>query len=135
MTNCVFCDIITKKLPAYIVHEDNNVIAILPKDMEVYGHTLVIPKKHYESIFDVEESDLHNVLSCVKHLSLHYQKTLGATGVNILNASGKDAQQSVFHLHFHIIPRFPKDKLDTRPKFPLCEIDKESVLKTILGNE
>ncbi|MDR3169661.1 MAG: HIT domain-containing protein [Candidatus Peribacteria bacterium] len=131
MSNCIFCDIIQKKLPAYIIYEDDDVIAILPKKMEVYGHTLVIPKKHYENIFDIEEKELHKVISCVQHLALHYQKAIKATGVNILNASGKDAQQSISHLHFHIIPRFPDDHLDTRPKFPEYDIDKQTVLQKL----
>ena len=87
MDNCIFCKIIAKEIPSYTVYEDDDVIAIIPKDVEVYGHTLVIPKKHYVNLFDIDEETLHKLSSVVKKLSLQYQKTLGATGVNLLHAS------------------------------------------------
>jgi histidine triad (HIT) family protein len=76
MHNCIFCDIIEKKLPAYIVYEDDDVLAILPKEIEVYGHTLVMPKQHYENILNIDEATLHKVISVVQKLSLQYQKTI-----------------------------------------------------------
>ncbi|MDR0608440.1 MAG: HIT domain-containing protein [Candidatus Peribacteria bacterium] len=133
MQNCPFCAIIAKQLPAYIVYEDNDVLAILPKEMEAFGHTLITPKKHYESIFDVAEQDLRKVISGIQCLSLQYQRTIGATGVNILHASGKDAQQSIPHLHFHLIPRFPNDQVNARPSFIQYTGDKTEVLKKLQG--
>ena len=76
MDHCVFCKIINNEFPSYKVYEDEDVLAIIPKDVEVYGHTLVIPKKHYENLFDIDEESLHKLSSVVKKLSLQYQKTL-----------------------------------------------------------
>ena len=131
MDNCVFCKIINNEFPSYKVYEDEDVLAIIPKDVEVYGHTLVIPKKHFVNLFDIDEETLHKLSSVVKNLSLQYQKTLWATWVNILHASWKDAQQSVFHFHFHIFPRFKDDGLDTRPKLQHVEDDKDLMLKRL----
>lgn len=131
MSDCIFCKIINKELPAHIVYEDNDVLAILPKDMEIYGHTLVIPKRHFENIYDIDESILKNIIVAVKNLSIKYTAKIWSTGINILHASWKDAQQSVFHFHFHIFPRFNGDSLDTWPKLPPIEIDKDQFLKRI----
>lgn len=116
MADCIFCKIISHEAPAYIVDDNEYAIAILPKDMECFWHTLIIPKQHFENIFDIDESYMKEVIAFVQKIASKYKNGLWATWVNILNASGKDAQQSVFHLHFHLIPRFPDDKMDVWPK-------------------
>jgi len=116
MTSCIFCDIISHKTPSYIIDENNEVMAILPKDMECFWHTLIIPKKHYENIFDISDDCLNSVSNFMRDLAIKYKKYLWATWINILNANWKDAQQTVFHLHFHLIPRFKDDKMDLWPK-------------------
>lgn len=112
MEHCVFCKIVKGELEVKIIHETDSVLAFIPKDQVSKGHTLVIPKEHYENIFDISEDALSDVMRVSKELSEKYKKELGATGVNILHASGKDAQQSVFHLHIHVVPRYPNDNLD-----------------------
>lgn len=131
MPNCIFCEIVAKKLPAYIVAENEYALALLPKEMESFAHTLVIPKQHYENIFDIPENVLKNLITFLQKIATFYKSSLWATGVNILNASWKDAQQSVPHLHFHLIPRFPDDQLDLRPKFPKCDVSHEEMLQII----
>lgn len=112
MENCIFCKIVKGELEAKKVHENESALAFIPKDQVSKGHTLVIPKEHYESIFDIPEELLEKVMSISQELSQKYKMELGATGVNILHASGKDAQQSVFHFHIHVVPRYPNDGLD-----------------------
>ena len=131
MAHCVFCDIISRKIPWFIIDENDKVIAFLPKDMECFWHTIIVPKTHYENIFDISNEDLHAVSDFIKELALKYKKYLWATWVNILNASWKDAQQSVFHLHFHIIPRFSGDKMDVRPKLEKYEWNQKEDLQKI----
>ena len=131
MENCIFCKIISKQVPSYVVDENEYAIAILPKNMECFGHTLVIPKKHFENIFDIDDDYAKELILFTKNLALRYKNNLWATGVNILNASWKDAQQSVPHLHFHIIPRFPNDNMDTWPKFEKYEWNHEIDLQKI----
>ena len=131
MDNCIFCKTIANQVPSYVVDENEYAIAILPKDMECFGHTLIIPKKHFESIFDIDDENTKEFMLFTKNLALKYRDKLWATGVNLLNASGKDAQQSVPHLHFHLIPRFPDDKMDTWPRFEKFDWNHETDLQKI----
>jgi len=112
MSNCIFCKVINNELPKTIVYEDDIVLAIVPIEITSQGHTLLIPKKHSENILDVDEKILTHFTHILKKLSIKLIKDNKATGINILNANGKDAQQSVMHLHFHLVPRYPNDGLD-----------------------
>ena len=131
--DCIFCKIIKGEVPSYKIYEDEKVYAFLDIAGDVYGHTLVVPKNHYENIFDIPEVELCDVMNAVKKISDHFL-TVGYTGVNLMNASGVDAQQSVFHLHFHILPRSKNDGLDTWPKFSKNNFDFEAVAKLLKIN-
>ena len=120
---CIFCKIINGEIPCYKIYEDEDTLAFLDIADDAVGHTLVIPKKHYENILDIDNDTLSKVMNVVKKISNHYVDDCGYTGVNIMNASGIDAQQSVFHLHFHIFPRINGDMLDTWPKFEKANCD------------
>lgn len=124
MNDCIFCKIVKGEMPSYKIYEDDFVYAFLDISNDANGHTLVIPKKHYENVLDCEEETLKHVMSAVQKISKYYVDDCGASGVNILNASGKDAEQSVFHLHFHILPRFEDDGLKV---FPNLSKNKESL--------
>ena len=104
--------IIENKLPATVVYENKTVIAFLDKDPVSRYHTLIVPKTHYNSIYEIDNESLRNISVAAKKLALAYRKTFGIKAVNLLNASGKSAQQSVFHFHVHLIPRKEKDGLD-----------------------
>ena len=112
MNDCIFCKIVKKEAPATIVFEDADILAIVPLGAIAKGHTLVIPKVHSENVFDISHTDLASVAAVAKDLSKKIVAENNATGVNLLNASGKDAQQSVFHFHLHIVPRYPNDGYD-----------------------
>lgn len=115
--NCIFCKIINKEIPSYKIYEDEYTYAFLDIAKDVDGHTLVIPKKHVTNILDCDEQTLNHVMNTIKKISNHYVNNCGYSGCNIINASGKEAQQSVFHLHFHIIPRKENDGIDAWPNF------------------
>lgn len=112
MDKCVFCQIVNKEIPSTIVFETDEVIGIVPKEQISKGHALILPKKHFKDVFDIEENILKEISISSKRLSTSLMEKYQATGVNILHASGKDAQQSVFHFHIHIVPRYPNDGLD-----------------------
>ena len=130
---CIFCKIVNGDVPSYKIYEDENVYAFLDIAGDVFGHTLVIPKKHYENIFEIPENELCKVMNAVKKISTHFLK-VGYTGVNILNASGVDAQQTVFHLHFHILPRTKDDGIDAWPKFDKNNFDYNAIVKLLRIN-
>ena len=115
--NCVFCKILNKEIPSYKIYEDEFTYAFLDISKDVFGHTLVIPKKHVTNILDADETTLENVIKTVKKVSKHYTQNCGFEGVNIMNANHESAGQTVFHLHFHIIPRKTGDGVDAWPKF------------------
>ena len=126
MDDCIFCKIISGDVPCYKIYEDECVLAFLDVNPVVNGHTLVIPKKHFVNIFDVDDFYLEKVTLAIKKIAKHYNKIFD--GVNILNANDKSAQQSVFHLHFHIIPRTINDGKDF---WPYKEVLDKTDLKTM----
>jgi histidine triad (HIT) family protein len=123
--NCPFCKIAQSNDPnALILWENDFVSCFLPLEMEVYGHVLIIPKNHFENIFDIDEENIAELGKGIRFVANGLKKHLKADGINILNANGKAAGQSVSHLHFHIMPRFENDQLDLWPKIPKNDFDR-----------
>lgn len=127
MEQCKFCRIINKELPARIIYEDEDVLCFLPNEIEVYGHTLVIPKEHYADLYEIPADLLAKLTKVAQKLTLEYKKKINATGMNLMHASGLDGQQSVFHFHYHLLPRFKDDKIDTWPNLPKIEVDADDL--------
>ena len=117
MKDCSFCKKIKWELPSIKLFENKYVVAFAPLKKVIIGkgHMLLVPKKHFESIYDIDEFYLCELFKAVKEISIKL-KDIGADGINILHASGKSGQQSVSHFHLHLIPRFKDDGLDTWPK-------------------
>ena len=111
---CVFCKIVSGALPSNKVYEDDIVLAFLDIKPVNMGHTLIIPKKHFESIHDLPEEIGSHVMKIAKKISTAL-KEIGADGTNITINNGKDAGQIIFHFHIHIIPRFTGDNLPLWP--------------------
>ncbi|MFA6026976.1 MAG: HIT family protein [Ignavibacteriaceae bacterium] len=106
---CIFCDIVERKEKAEILFEDENIISFLDINPFNVGHSLVIPKTHYENFLDVPNDLFGEIFSVVQQLTKGVVHGLQADGYNILSNNGRAAGQSVFHCHFHIIPRFETD--------------------------
>lgn len=121
--DCVFCKIAAHQLPAEILYETENVVAILDINPIHYGHALVIPKTHCTDFLHVREADLHDVLHVTQIVARAMVESLELEGFNIFSNNGKAAGQSVFHFHMHVTPRYPDDDI----KFVLT-------LKTYDGN-
>jgi len=115
--DCIFCKIINGNLPLRKIYEDEYTLAFLDIAEDVDGHTLVIPKKHVVNILDCDNETLGRLMNAVKLISNHYVENCGYDGVNLLNASGEEAQQTVFHFHIHIIPRKSNDGINAWPRF------------------
>ncbi|MFA5072188.1 MAG: HIT family protein [Candidatus Pacearchaeota archaeon] len=112
MEDCVFCKIINNEIPSYKIYEDDLVLAFLDINPASKGHTLIIPKKHVQDIFEIEEKYLERIISVAKKISNKMKDNFNADGVNLYHASGAAAEQSVFHFHLHIIPRRKDDNID-----------------------
>jgi histidine triad (HIT) family protein len=112
MDNCIFCKIISHQAPSHRVYEDPDFLAFLTINPVSKGHTLVIPKTHWESLFDLDHGVAGRYFEVIQKLGIHICKKLDCRDFNVVNANGKRAQQSVFHIHFHIVPRFENDGLN-----------------------
>lgn len=107
MEDCIFCKIINGEIPSYTVYEDDVVKAFLDISQNTPGHTLVVPKKHVQDIFEYD-SDLAAAVSSrlPKIARAIRDSNPDIKGMNILNNNGAVAYQSVFHSHIHLIPRY-----------------------------
>lgn len=131
MEDCIFCKIVKGEEKSNKVYETDKILAILDVNPISKGHLLVIPKEHYKDIFDISETILKEIIISIKKISEMVKENLGARGVNILHASREEAQQSVFHFHIHLVPRYKDDGLDTWPKSEYKELNFEEVAKKI----
>ena len=113
--DCIFCKIINGEIPCYKIYEDEETLAFLDIASDSYGHTLVIPKKHFVNVLDCEKTSYIAVQNAVQKVAKHFVENCEFSGVNLFNASGESAQQSVFHYHIHIVPRKTDDGLDMWP--------------------
>jgi histidine triad (HIT) family protein len=109
MENCIFCKIVRGETHSWKVYEDEYTYAFFDINPVNEYHTLVIPKKHYENIFDIPEDEAVHVMKTIKKVADLYNERLGMNNVQIINNNGAEAQQDVFHIHFHIMPRFKGD--------------------------
>jgi diadenosine tetraphosphate (Ap4A) HIT family hydrolase/ubiquinone/menaquinone biosynthesis C-methylase UbiE len=114
MTDCIFCRIAAGEAKAWRVYEDENTVAFLDIHPASEYHTLVIPKRHYVDIFDLPAHELGAVSAAIKKVTRLYRRVLGLRNVQIINSSGAEAQQDVFHFHAHIVPRHAGDGQDVR---------------------
>ena len=108
---CIFCKIANGEIPSKKVYEDDTLIAILDISQATKGHTLVIPKKHYDNLLEIDDEVYSKVMSKTKEIAKDLVKKLNADGCNILNNCNEAAGQSVMHFHVHIIPRYKNDDL------------------------
>jgi histidine triad (HIT) family protein len=109
MSDCVFCRIRDGQLPSMKVYEDDLTFCIMDINPLNSGHCLVITKAHAATLFDVEEVDLQAAIATAKRVAMALRQTLKPDGLNMLQASGAAAFQSVAHYHLHLIPRFTND--------------------------
>ena len=108
--DCIFCKIIEGKIPSYKVYENDHVYAFLDISQGTKGHTLVVPKNHVSSIYDLSESDAKAVFSVVPMLSNVLKKAFSPIGLNIISNNEKP-YQTVNHFHIHLLPRYKNDQL------------------------
>lgn len=129
---CVFCEIVKGNIPSNKVYEDENYLAILDLSQVTLGHTLVMPKKHYDNFLEMGSKQAGELMSIVNVVANKVVKNLGASGCNILNNTNEVAGQTVMHTHVHIIPRYSKDD-SIKIEFSENKYDLNEVLKKING--
>jgi len=108
---CKFCQIVAKRIPANIVYEDEYTISFLDIRPASIGHTLLVPRQHFEKLSDVPSTIIRELAISLQTISACIVKAVNADGLNILQNNGSAAGQVIPHVHFHLIPRFSGDGL------------------------
>lgn len=112
--DCVFCKIVAGEIPCDKLYEDENAIAFLDVNPLTDGHVLVIPRKHYQFVHEIDKDVMAVFFSVISKVCEAVQKGLDSGGYNIICNNGYVAGQVVPHVHFHIVPRNAKDGLFTQ---------------------
>lgn len=127
MEDSIFTKIIKREIPAKILYEDDDTIAFLDIAPNAPGHTLVVPKKPFVNVFDIDDETLNAVMRTVRKVAPAVRDSVGAKGVHINSNHGEEAGQVVPHLHFHIIPRHDRNEFTFWPKVEYAEGEAEEV--------
>ncbi len=106
---CIFCKIAKGEIPCYKIYEDNDFLAFLDLSQATKGHTLIIPKKHYDNIFSLDEKI--DIMLPVVTVAKALKKSLKIDNINMINNNGPLAGQTINHFHIHLIPRYDNDKV------------------------
>ena len=109
--SCIFCKIIAGGIPSFKVMENEGAYAFLDINPAMRGHTLVAPKVHADDIFAIDAESLMQVTALTKSVATLLVDRLGAKGTSIFQFNRAEGGQSVFHLHFHVVPRWSADEL------------------------
>ncbi|HCZ1594515.1 TPA: HIT family protein [Staphylococcus aureus] len=109
MSETIFGKILTGEIPSFKVYEDDYVYAFLDISQVTKGHTLLIPKKASANIFETDEETMKHIGAALPKVANTIKRAFNPDGLNIIQNNGEFADQSVFHIHFHLIPRYEND--------------------------
>ncbi|MBN1331803.1 HIT family protein [Candidatus Dojkabacteria bacterium] len=104
--DCIFCKIVKGEIPSYKIYEDSDFVAILDAFPAYKGHSLIIPKEHYQDIFDLPESLAGKAMIVGKKIAAALENSLNADGYNFVQNNREFSGQVVMHYHLHVIPRY-----------------------------
>ena len=104
--DCIFCDIINGKRPGNFLYDDEDLVVFLDRYPIDEGHSLVVPKTHYEKITDMQSKDVGNLFSKIPRIAQAILDATGADAFSLGQNNGRAAKQIIPHVHVHIIPRF-----------------------------
>jgi histidine triad (HIT) family protein len=109
--DCLFCGIIAGSIPSQTIDSDEKTVAFMDIAPATPGHALVVPRAHSADLMEIEADDLTATILASQRLAKRMKGVLGADGINLINACGAAAWQTVFHFHIHVIPRYEDDPL------------------------
>lgn len=112
--DCIFCKIIAVEVPAAVIYENDAVVTLLDIGPLAEGHLLVVPRRHFSKLSDLPPSESSQLGAVLPTMARALLEVTGADGFNVLVNEGRTAGQLVPHVHFHLIPRTPGDKLGYR---------------------
>ena len=109
--DCLFCRIVSGDIPSVKVYEDDHVIGIMDINPLTEGHLLVLPRKHAENLFDIDDALAADTMRAASRIAKRVKVALGIEAMTLIQASGALADQELFHLHLHLIPRRQGDNV------------------------
>ena len=112
MSDCVFCKIVAKQIPATVVHEDAHTLAFMDIGQVNPGHVLVAVKKHAENIYALDDTQAAELFKAAARIARAIGAAFNPEGLSVYQANGKAAGQTVFHLHLHLVPRHAGDGME-----------------------
>ncbi|MBW1998744.1 MAG: HIT family protein [Deltaproteobacteria bacterium] len=130
MQDCIFCKIVRGDLPCFKVYEDERVLAFEDINPVSQGHTLLIPKRHAENLWEIPEEDLAAIHLASKRIIRALRDALDPVGVALLQLNGRGVNQVVMHYHLHLMPRCGGEPQLPVTNWELKEGDMDSIRKT-----
>ena len=109
VSDCIFCKIVAREIPASKVYEDDHFLAFLDISQVTPGHTLVIPKKHARNLLEMTPDETADLFNVVSRVTKKVESATQPQGMNIISNMEEIAGQSVFHSHVHILPRYSQE--------------------------
>ena len=109
MSNCIFCRIVAKEIPAAVVYEDEHTLAFMDAGQVNPGHVLVAAKGHAENLYELSDAQAGALLRTAARVARAIRDSYQPEGLSVYQANGKAAWQSVFHYHMHLVPRHEGD--------------------------
>jgi histidine triad (HIT) family protein len=109
--DCLFCGIVAGSIPSETIDSDDRTVAFMDINPATAGHALVVPRAHSADLLEIEPEDLSATSLAAQRLARRMKEILGADGINLINACGAAAWQTVFHFHIHVVPRYEDDPL------------------------
>lgn len=110
--DCIFCKLANGEIPTNALYEDDIVKVIFDANPAAKGHVLILPKEHFDNIYELDDDTAAHVFKVATKISKAYKKALDFDGLNIVQNNGEVAGQTVFHFHMHIIPRIKGDTVN-----------------------
>jgi histidine triad (HIT) family protein len=110
--DCLFCGIVTGSIPSEMIDSDERTVAFMDINPATAGHALVVPREHSADLLEISSEDLTATLAGAQRLARRMKDVLDTDGINLINACGAAAWQTVFHFHIHVVPRYEHDPLE-----------------------
>ena len=122
-SDCIFCKIIAGEIPCISLWEDQETLAFMDINPANSGHALVIPKQHWQDVYTIPDEAIGAVAATARRIATAVRTALTPDGINLVQANGPGAAQSVFHFHMHVLPRYSGDELKLNWRLKLGDMD------------
>ena len=132
--DCIFCKIANGEIPSTTIYEDDDFKIFFDIAPASKGHCLIVPKNHYDDVFDIEENTAGKLFALAAKTARSLKKELDLEGMNIVQNNGTIAGQTVFHFHMHLIPRYVGDTVDVGWKPGEADMDELNELAKKVGS-